>query len=106
MGKIIENYALQEIIGEGMYGKVYKAVHLRTKEEFAVKVIPVKKFQENPKLEECTVNEINILSKIEQSPYIIGYVEMLKTPNNFYFIYHYCNGKTLEALLRHETKLS
>jgi serine/threonine protein kinase len=56
MGKIIESYALQDIIGEGMYGKVYKAVHLKTKEEFAVKVIPVKKFQENPKLEECTVN--------------------------------------------------
>lgn len=32
MGKIIENYALQEIIGEGMYGKVYKATHLITKE--------------------------------------------------------------------------
>ena len=50
MGKIIESYALQDIIGEGMYGKVYKAVHLRSKEEFAVKVIPITKFQENPKL--------------------------------------------------------
>lgn len=32
MGKIIESYALQDIIGEGMYGKVYRAVHLRTKD--------------------------------------------------------------------------
>lgn len=49
--KIIENYALNEIVGEGMYGTVYKASHLQTNEEFAVKVIPIQKFQENPKLE-------------------------------------------------------
>lgn len=30
---------------------------------------------------------------------------MLKTTNNFYFIYEYCNGKTLEVLLRQEGKL-
>lgn len=43
--KIIENYALIEVIGEGMYGTVYKATHLQTNEEFAVKVIPILKFQ-------------------------------------------------------------
>lgn len=59
--KIIENYALNEVLGEGMYGVVYKASHLQSNEDFAVKVIPVVKFQENPKLEECTVNEIKIL---------------------------------------------
>lgn len=30
---------------------------------------------------------------------------MLKTPNNFYFIYEYCNGKTLEAKLKEENKI-
>ena len=32
MGKIIENYSLQEVIGEGVYAKVYKAIHLLTKQ--------------------------------------------------------------------------
>lgn len=27
MSKIIENYILSEVIGEGQYGKVYKATH-------------------------------------------------------------------------------
>ena len=31
---------------------------------------------------------------------------MLKTPNNFYFIYEYCNGRTLEHLLKREGKLT
>ena len=31
MGKIIENYSILEQLGEGVYGKVYKAVHMKTK---------------------------------------------------------------------------
>jgi serine/threonine-protein kinase ULK/ATG1 len=31
---------------------------------------------------------------------------MLKTTNNFYFIYEYCNGGTLENVLAKEKKLS
>jgi serine/threonine-protein kinase ULK/ATG1 len=31
---------------------------------------------------------------------------MLKTSNNFYFIYEYCNGGTLEGLLGKQSKLS
>jgi serine/threonine protein kinase len=45
MGKIIENYSLQEILGEGVYGKVYKGIHIRTKQEVAVKVIKADKFR-------------------------------------------------------------
>ena len=31
---------------------------------------------------------------------------MLKTPNNFYFVYEYCDGGTLEHRLKQESKLS
>ncbi len=30
---------------------------------------------------------------------------MLKTPNNFYFVYEYCNGGTLEGVLKKEKAL-
>jgi len=45
MGKIIENYSIQEHLGEGVYGKVYKASHLKTKQEVAIKVIHADKFK-------------------------------------------------------------
>jgi hypothetical protein len=35
---------------------VYKAVHLVSKQEVAIKVVQAEKFKEIPKLEECTVN--------------------------------------------------
>lgn len=38
------------MIGEGAYGKVYRAVNKVDGKEYAVKVIEVKKFQTNKKL--------------------------------------------------------
>lgn len=37
-----ETYKLGEKLGEGSYGKVYKAVHHKTKEEVALKYITKK----------------------------------------------------------------
>lgn len=39
MVRIIENYTLYEIIGEGAYGKVYRATNKLDSKEYAVKVI-------------------------------------------------------------------
>jgi serine/threonine protein kinase len=79
---------------------VYRAINKNDSKEYAVKVIEVRRFKENKKLEECTVNEINILTNIEKNEHIIKYIDMLKTPNNFYFVYEFCNGGTLESVLR------
>ena len=67
MVRIIQNYTLYEIIGEGAYGKVYRAINKNDNKEYAVKVIEVRRFKQNKKLEECTVNEINILTNIEKN---------------------------------------
>mgnify|MGYP003427518257 CR=1 FL=1 len=50
MGKTVENYLIQEPIGEGNFAKVFKARHIKTGEEFAIKVISAEKFKDIPKL--------------------------------------------------------
>lgn len=82
MSKIIESYCLSENIGQGQFGKVYRAKHLKTNREVAIKVVKIDRFKENPKLEECTINEIHTLSKVEHTPYIVKFIELLKTTNN------------------------
>jgi len=64
MGKIVDNYHLDKMIGSGQYGKVYKAVNVKTKKIVAIKCISMNKFRQVPKLEELTRNEIDILSKL------------------------------------------
>lgn len=68
-------------------------------------MVEAKKFHADKKLEEYTVNEINILSNMEHNPHIIGYFDMLKSQTNFYFVYEYCNGGTLQNLLDKQKKL-
>ena len=59
----------------------------------------IEKFKKLPKLYDFIKNEIDILSQISH-PNVIKFIEILRTTNNFYLIYEYCNGGDLEHLLR------
>ena len=41
MNKVIEDYVLQENVGQGQYGNVYRAENRRNKNIYAVKVMNV-----------------------------------------------------------------
>lgn len=93
--KIIDRYQLEEIIGSGTYGKVYRSVTTDTNETYAVKCIPIEKFRKIRKLHEFTKNEIYVLEKLDH-PNIVKYFEKLNTVNNTYMVYEYCAEGTLE----------
>jgi serine/threonine protein kinase len=59
----------------------------------------ITKFKKIPKLNELIFNEIQILSKIN-CPNIIRFIEILRTSNNYYLIYEFCNGGTLEEIIK------
>jgi len=48
------NYVLQEEIGSGQYGNVYRAQHKLEAGLFAVKVMSIEVFKQEPKLSEFT----------------------------------------------------
>lgn len=106
MGKKIENYCLEQVIGEGEFGKVYKATNEKNDQTVAIKVIKIEKYKMSPRLEEFTINEIQTLSKIEDTTHIVRFIEILKTANNVYFVYEFCNGGTLENLIKNNRYLS
>jgi serine/threonine-protein kinase ULK/ATG1 len=72
---------------------------------YAVKVMNVEKFKHTPKLSEFTNNEIAILSKMNNVN-IIKFVEMLRTANNYYLVYEFCNGGTLAEHIKAKTRLT
>jgi len=105
MQKVVENYILYETVGAGQYGKVYRAKNSKNNETVAIKVVPLEKFNQVPKLEEFTTNEIKTLSRIN-NPNVVKFIEMLKTANNMYLVYEYCDGGTLEDILQRKHHLS
>ena len=56
MKKTVQNYCLVEVVGEGMFGRVYKAVHVHNRREFAVKIMELRKLRKHPKLLEYAKN--------------------------------------------------
>lgn len=50
MSKIVENYLLKQLIGQGEFGEVYKAQHTQTDEFFAIKMLNFETFIKSPKL--------------------------------------------------------
>lgn len=70
--KIIKDYLVQELLGEGTYSKVYKVKHLKADKTYAMKKIEIYKF-EGKELQNI-LNEIRILSSIRH-PNIIEYKE-------------------------------
>lgn len=76
---------------------MYKALNVVSNELFAIKQVKHSIFDENPRLREFTVNEIKSLTQIN-NPHIVKFCEMLKTSNNIYFVYEYCNGSKLSFI--------
>lgn len=96
--KLVDNYKLETLLGTGEFGKVYKSVDTNTGLYFAIKSVNKSFFATHPKLKEFTANEIHSLTKIN-NPNVIKFIELIKTENNYYFIYEYCNGGTLEDVI-------
>jgi serine/threonine protein kinase len=57
------------------------------------------RIKNKPKIEAFIQSEILALQKLKDKPHIINFIEVLKTVNNIYFVYEYCEGGTLEQLL-------
>ncbi len=55
--------------------------------------------EKNPKLSNFVENEVKILTQIENE-YVVKLYDVLRTSNNLYFVYEFCEGGTLEDLLK------
>ena len=105
MTKVVEKYLLQDKVGSGQFGDVYKGRHLVTNEITAIKVLKLSKFNRVPKLQDVILNEIQTLKKLE-SKHIVKFIKMLKTSNHIYLVYEFCNGGNLETYLNQKQSLS
>jgi len=105
MNKILGNYILKEELGAGQFGSVYHAFDLKNNDEYAIKSINMNKMNTIPKILPLIKNEISVLSKID-NPNIIRLKEFIQSTNNFYLVYEYCNGGTLESYINNKKYLT
>ncbi len=62
-------------------------------------------YYKNPILEKLTRNEISVLRQLKNEN-IIEFVEIMRSTNNTYYVYEYCNGGNLFSLCKDNGKLA
>lgn len=98
-GKIVGNYLLQNSLGKGQFGKVWKAKQIQTGEIYAIKQIERKKIDNNPILKRLLQTEVSIMNQIKH-PNILHLYDYLESKNNYYLVMDYCSDGDFEKYLR------
>jgi serine/threonine protein kinase len=92
---------LMNLLGEGSFGAVYRAIHKASNAVVAVKIIP---HGPNDSESDKIKSEIDILSRCD-SPYIVGYFECFikppsrKQPGEMWIVMEYCEGGSMSDLI-------
>ena len=96
---------MSKTLGKGSFGMVYKAVHVGTEAECAVKVILKSSLTANPALPELMISELTILQK-SSHPNIMSVNELLEDDECFYIACELLQGGELFDLLVDVQKFS
>ena len=99
----IFDYEIKEKIGEGAFSKVKLGIHIPTKKEVAIKIIPKLKLTKQDKIR--LKREIKILHHLNHQN-IIKIYEIKEDKNNFYLIMEYYSEGDLYKFLSKNNKLN
>lgn len=105
-GKEAPQYELQELVGKGSFGRVYKANALKTGQLVAVKIIDIEESDTvNPKLADTysdLIKEINALQLLSDSgaKNINHVIEAIPVGQSMWMVTEYCAGGSVATLMR------
>ena len=90
------NYIIEDKIGEGGVGSVYKAYHNILKFPVAIKVL--ERLSNNPKVRQVFFNSANILSQLHH-PNIVALYDYGFVQNKPYMVMEYVEGTSLKEII-------
>ncbi|KAG9391617.1 Protein kinase domain [Carpediemonas membranifera] len=92
-----ELFQLQELLGKGSFGSVYKAVDKKTGELVAAKIIFIDPEEEDESLREVQ-KEVDILQSCDH-PNVVRYIGAYRDTNRLWIVLDYCEGNSLNDIM-------
>ena len=103
IGKKIESYEIQEILGRGGMGVVYRARDSRLERDVAIKMMDLQ-YASDPNFLKRFQSEAKALARL-QDPHIVSIFSLLETPDGICIVMEFVKGTTLAKLLQPEVAL-
>ena len=97
IGKKIEPYEIQEILGRGGMGVVYRARDTKLDRDVAIKMMDLQ-YASDPNFLKRFQSEAKALARL-QDPNIVSIFSLLETPDGICIVMEYVKGLTLAKLL-------
>ena len=97
IGKKLEPYEIQEILGRGGMGVVYRARDTKLERDVAIKMMDLQ-FASDPNFLKRFQSEAKALARL-QDPHIVSIFNLLETPEGICIVMEYVRGTTLAKLL-------
>lgn len=95
--RIVNNYRLSEVIGEGSFGKVFIGTCIPTSTKYAIKAIEIENLDHRNI--ERVIGEIHNLHLMQSERYITKIIESFQQGSYLYIVMEYCPGGDLSRFL-------
>ena len=96
-----ENYKNIEIIGQGMYGKVYKSLNIKENKYYAIKSLNFKDISEKER--QNIEREVNLLKELKHPNIVLYKDSFIDKDNYFNIVITFCEGGDLYRKLFKES---
>ena len=97
IGQTIREYRIEQQIGRGGHGVVFRAIHVPTERIVAVKVL-LPEYLEDPKMAERLELEASIVREL-QHPHIVHYEDSWHDDYGVWLVMRYLPGGSLRELM-------
>jgi cyclin-dependent kinase-like len=91
----MENYEFLEKIGEGTYGEVFKAKHLETGKQVAIKKF--KDSYDDEYVRKTALREIRILKELKHD-HIVNLIEVFRDQGKIFLVFEYVDRTVLDEI--------
>lgn len=94
---LVGHYRIEELIGTGGMGEVYRAHDIHLNRTVAMKTLPISRFSD-PEVERRFFQEARIASMLRH-PNIVSIYEVFNDLGRYFMVLEYVPGKNLQALI-------